>query len=200
MIHVEPTAEVTIPFDITYEEPKTHKDAIAIAINTADLIKELGGDIHYDNNDLHKAASLINGEDKPTRPRHISVSAEAAAAQALIKEFDFQAFADVMQARSFITNKLIKIADCGDPKVELKALELLGKHSDIGLFTERSEITVHHTTSQALENSIKERVKRLLGTDITDITPSLIDELDDLKPKKSQEIVEIDEKQLESHE
>jgi len=193
MIPVEPTAEVPIPFDITDEEPKTHKDAIAIAVNTADLIKELGGDIHYDNNDLHKAASLINGEDKPNRPRHISVSAEAAAAQALIREFDFQAFADVMQARSFITNKLIKIADCGDPKIELKALELLGKHSDIGLFTERSEITVHHTTSQALENSIKERVKRLLGTDITDITPSLIDELDDLKSKK-------DEKQLESHE
>ena len=73
-------------------------------------------------------------------------------------------------------------------------------YSDIGLFTERSEITVHHTTSQALENSIKERVKRLLGTDVTDITPSLIDELDDLKPQKSQKIVEIDEKQLESHE
>ena len=189
MIPVEPTAEVPIPFDITDEEPKTHKDAIAIAINTADLIKELGGSIDYDNNDLHKAANLIKGEDKPNKPRHVSVSAEAAAARVLIQEFDFQAFADIMQARSFITNKLIKIADCGDPKVELKALELLGKHSDIGLFTERSEITVHHTTSQALENSIKERVKRLLGTDVTDITPNLIDELDSIKPKNSREIV-----------
>jgi hypothetical protein len=81
-----------------------------------------------------------------------------------------------MQARNFITNKLIKLADNGDPKIELKALELLGKHSDIGLFTERSEITVHHTTSQSLENSIKERVKRLLNTDVSDITP--LDDLD----------------------
>ena len=60
--------------------------------------------------------------------------------------------------------------------MELKALELLGKHSDIGLFTERSEITIHHTTSSALENSIKERVKRLLNADVTDITP--LDDLD----------------------
>jgi hypothetical protein len=30
---------------------------------------------------------------------------------------------------------------------------------------------VHHTTSQSLENSIKERIKRLLHSDVTDITP-----------------------------
>jgi len=94
-----------------------------------------------------------------------------------IKEYDFQVFADVQQARNFVTNKLVKLADCGDPKLELKALELLGKHSDIGLFTERSEITVHHTSSASLENSIKERVKRLLNAEITDITP--IDDLDE---------------------
>lgn len=200
MIPVEPTAEIPIPFDISDEEPKTHKDAIAIAVNTADLIKQLGGSIDYSNNDLHKAADLMQGKDKPNKPRHVSVSAEAAAAHALIKEFDFQAFADVMQARSFITNKLIKIADCGDPKVELKALELLGKHSDIGLFTERSEITIHHTTSQALENSIKERVKRLLGADVTDVTPNLIDELDGLKPKKEEKNAKEHEKTLETDE
>ena len=190
MIPVEPTAEHPMPFDLSDEEPKTHKDAVAVAINTAELIDSLGGDIHYDNNDLHKAANLIKGDGKPNKPKHVSSSAEAAAAQVLIKEFDFQAFADVMQARNFITNKLIKIADCGDPKTELKALELLGKHSDIGLFTERSEITINHTTSESLEKSIKERVKRLLNADAVDVTAHLIDELDGLKPKKEPEVVQ----------
>ena len=95
----------------------------------------------------------------------------------LIKKFDFQAFADIQQARTFITNKLIQISDCGDPKVELRALELLGKHSDIGLFTERSEITVHHKNSSDLENSIRERIKILLHSDVTDVEP-LINELE----------------------
>jgi hypothetical protein len=94
----------------------------------------------------------------------------------LVREFDFQAFADVQQARNYITAKLVRLSDCGDVKIEIKALELLGKHSDIGLFTERSEITVHHTSSQSLENSIKERIKRLMNADVTDITP--IDDLD----------------------
>ena len=68
------------------------------------------------------------------------------------------------------------LADCGDPKIEIRALELLGKHSDVGLFTERSEITVHHTSSVTLEQSIKERIKRLLNSDVVDVTP--LDDLD----------------------
>ena len=61
---------------------------------------------------------------------------------------------------------------------KLKALELLGKHSDIGLFTERSEITIHHKSSGDLESAIKERIKRLLNAETVDVTP-LADSLDD---------------------
>ena len=176
MIEIQPTAEHKLPFDLSDEQPKTHKDGIAIAVNTADLIDVIGGSVEFSNKDLHSAADLFNGVDKPNTPRHVSVPAEAKAAALLIKEFDFQTFADIQQARTFITNKLVKMTDCGDPKIEIKALELLGKHSDIGLFTERSEITVHYTTSKGLEESIKERIKRLMNAEVTDVTP--LDDLD----------------------
>jgi hypothetical protein len=176
MIPVEPTAEYPIPFDLTDEQPKTHSDGIAVTVNTIDLLEQLGGSIDFQDKDLHKAKALITGEQKPNTPKFVSSSAEAKAAHTLIKRFDYNAFSDALQARNFITNKLITLADCGDPKLEIKALELLGKHSDIGLFTERSEVTVHHTTSTALENSIKDRIKRLLNSDVTDVTP--LDDLD----------------------
>jgi hypothetical protein len=178
MIEIQPTTEHPLPFDMSDEQPKTHKDGIAIAVNTSNLIDKLGPGLDYEDKDLHKTAELFNGTDKPATPKHITVPAEAKAASVLIKTFDFQAFADIQQARTFITNKLVKMTDCGDPKIEIKALELLGKHSDIGLFTERSEITVHHTTSKGLEDSIKERIKRLMNADITDVTP--LDDLDTL--------------------
>lgn len=176
MIQLEPTTEHPVPFDLTDEQPKTHADSVAIAVNTVDLIDTLGPSIDFGEGDLTKAAELMTGAKKPHTPKTMSKSAEAAAAHHLVKRFDFQAFSDALQARNFITNKLIELADNGDPKIELKALELLGKHSDIGLFTERSEITVHHTTSSALEDSIKERVKRLLNAEIIDVKP--IDDLD----------------------
>ena len=178
MIEIQPTAEHKLPFDLSDEQPKTHKDGIAVAANTADFLEQLGPSIEYDDEDLHKAAELINNTEKPNVPKHVPSAAEAKAASVLIKQFDFQAFADIQQARMYITNKLVKLSDCGDPKLELKALELLGKHSDIGLFTERSEITVHHTTSEGLENSIKERIKRLMNAEVTDVTP--LDDLDTL--------------------
>ena len=202
MIPVEPTAEHPIPFDLSDEQPKTHKDAISVAVNTADLLNELGGSIDYSNDDLEKAQKLILGHEKPNAPRHISSPTQATAAHALIKRFDFTAFADALQARNFITNKLISIADCGDPKLELKALELLGKHSDVGLFTERSEITIHHTTSETLEKSIKDRIKRLLHSDAVDITP--LDDLDaqlgPAKPEEKAEAAEVIEEKDETDE
>lgn len=176
MINVTPTAEHPVPFDLSDEQPNTHADSLAIAVNTADLISQLGGDINFGNEDLEAAKQLILGEGKPAKPKTLAISAQAQAASVLIKQFDFNAFSDQLQARNFITNRLIEIASCGDTKHELKALELLGKHSDIGLFTERSEIHVHHTTSATLENSIKERVKRLLNAEVTDVTP--LDDLD----------------------
>jgi len=176
MIELQPTAEHPLPFDMSDEQPKTHKDGIAIAANTADLIDVLGPGIDYEDKDLHAAGELINDTDKLSAPKHIHNAAEAKAASVLIKSFDFQAFTDIQQARAFITNKLVKMTDCGDPKIEIKALELLGKHSDIGLFTERSEITVHHSTSKGLEDSIKERIKRLMNADVTDVAP--LDDLD----------------------
>jgi hypothetical protein len=176
MIEIQPSADKPLPFDLSDEQPKTHADSISIAANTANLIEELGGSIDFDAKDFQAAAALATGKTKPTTPVTIQRSGVAKVLAVAIKEHDFQAFADIQQARNFVTNKLVAMADCGDPKLELKALELLGKHSDIGLFTERSEITVHHTSSSSLEASIKERVKRLMNAEVTDVIP--FDDLD----------------------
>jgi hypothetical protein len=176
MIEIQPTADKPLPFDLSDEQPKTHADSIAIAANTVDLVEKLGGMLDYDAKDFQAAAALATGKTKPNVPTTVQKTGTAKVLAVAVKEYDFQVFADVQQARNFVTNKLVAMADCGDPKLELKALELLGKHSDIGLFTERSEITVHHTSSTSLEASIKERVKRLMNAEITDVTP--FDDLD----------------------
>lgn len=176
MIEIQPSADKPMPFDLSDEQPKTHADSVAIAVNTVGLVEKLGGMLDYDAKDFQAAAALATGKVKPNVPTTVSKTGVAKTLAVAVKEHDFQVFADVQQARNFVTNKLVAMADCGDPKLELKALELLGKHSDIGLFTERSEITVHHTSSSSLEASIKERVKRLMNAEITDVTP--FDDLD----------------------
>ena len=176
MIEIQPTPDKPLPFDLSDEQPQTHADSVAIAANTVNLIEELGGSLDFDAKDFQAAAALATGKVKPSVPTTVQKTGVAKVLATAVKEYDFQVFADVQQARNFVTNKLMMMADCGDPKLELKALELLGKHSDIGLFTERSEITVHHTSSSSLEASIKERVKRLMNAEVTDVLP--LDDLD----------------------
>jgi hypothetical protein len=47
----------------------------------------------------------------------------------------------------------------------MKALELLGKMSDVGLFTERSEVTITNKSTDELESTLKSKLKRLIAVE-----------------------------------
>jgi hypothetical protein len=168
MIKIEPTSEHPVPFSIEPDKPKTFEDELAVAANTADVLQELGANIQIESEDLDKTVALIKSRKNT---KQLSQPQTAFSASLFLKSYANRIAADANEVRSAITAKLMEIANCGDPRYELKALELLGKHSDIGLFTERSEITVTHKTSAGLEDAIKERIKRLLNADVVDVVP-----------------------------
>jgi hypothetical protein len=177
MIDLEPTGDYPVPYDTSDEKPKTFRDEMTVAANTADLLQELGATIDLTPDDLDQVKSLTESHNRKKASTALRNPSTASAAALFLKSYANQVAADANEVRSAITAKLMEIANCGDPKFELKALELLGKHSDIGLFTERSEITITHRNSDTLEAAIKERIKRLLNSDVVDVTP-LADSLD----------------------
>ena len=67
-----------------------------------------------------------------------------------------------------MTNRLIIESDNADPKIRIRALELLGKISDVGLFTERSEVVVTHQSNTELEDKLRDKLRRLMGEDVVD--------------------------------
>lgn len=175
MVNIEPTEGKPVPYTTEAEEAKTFHDQVVVAANTVDLLQELGASIEIDTADLDKTVDLFKSRKAV---KEFKRPETAFAASLFLKTYANKLAADANEVRSAITAKLLEIANCGDTKFELKALELLGKHSDIGLFTERSEITVNHKTSEGLEEAIKERIKRLLNANIVDVTP-LTDSLDE---------------------
>jgi hypothetical protein len=95
-------------------------------------------------------------------PNNIYSSATALKLAAILSEYDKQIVRDAVQLRNYITNKLLSISDSGNTRDELRALELLGKISDIGLFVEKSEIKVTHTASTELENTLRGKIEKIL--------------------------------------
>lgn len=98
----------------------------------------------------------------PPLPNNIYSSATALKLAAILSEYDKQIVRDAVQLRNYITNKLISISDSGNTRDELRALELLGKISDIGLFIEKSEVKVTHTASTELENTLRGKIEKIL--------------------------------------
>jgi len=178
MINVEPTKDHPVPYIAQDAQTKTFTDELTVTANTLDLLEELGAGPDIDPETARAEKNLVENALKTQNKKAMqSVSTAAYAARDFIKQYANQVATDVNEVRSALTAKLLALANCGDPKFELKAIELLGKHSDIALFTERSEITINHKSSADLEAAIKERVKRLLNAEVIDMTP-LMDDLD----------------------
>ena len=71
-----------------------------------------------------------------------------------------------------MTNRLILDSNSTDPRIRLKCYELLGKISDVGLFTEKTEVTLKHRPTEELEQLLRERLmKTLNGADLVSELP-----------------------------
>lgn len=84
-------------------------------------------------------------------------------AGSILDEFGQLVVKNSVHLRHMVTNKLILEAENPDARVRLRALELLGKMSDVGLFTEKKEITVHHSSTDDLRASLKAKLSRLVN-------------------------------------
>jgi hypothetical protein len=183
-VHIEPTNEVAIPYHPIDDKPKDFVEALGIAANTSEALSQMGSIPEVQPEDVQKTTSLIDQALKSKDEKALNNPMAAYAAKEFLRVYTARLAVDVSDVRSALTNKLLELANCGDPRFELKALELLGKHSDIALFTERSEVTVNYKNSGDLETAIKERIGRLLRSnavdvDVKNVAPSTTQALDD---------------------
>jgi hypothetical protein len=79
-----------------------------------------------------------------------------------------------VQIRHLVTNKLILETTNPDARIRIRALELLGKISDVGLFSDRSEVTITHQSTDELKTSLRDKLNRLREkvnptTDVIDV-------------------------------
>jgi hypothetical protein len=180
-INIEPTKDIPPPYDMADVETSSFAEELAVVANTQDLLDQLGPPPEMTQEDAVKTAGLFDKAVKTQDKTALSSPPVAFAAREFLRVYSSRIAAEMSDVRAALTNKLLELANCGDPRFELKALELLGKHSDIALFTERSEVTVTYKNSNDLEDAIKERVKRLLNAkDITPENAVNADNLDDV--------------------
>lgn len=80
----------------------------------------------------------------------------------ILDEFGHQLVDNSMRIRNLIINKLLIETEHSQARVRLKALELLGKISDVGIFVDKSEVTVTHKSSDELRDQLRNKLHRLI--------------------------------------
>lgn len=95
---------------------------------------------------------VIPTASTPAKPEPI------AQLETMLDDFGWRVVTNAGQVRHLITNKLLALSDHPDPKIQLRAVELIGKIADIGMFVDKQEITLKHTSDEELQKRLREKL------------------------------------------
>lgn len=88
---------------------------------------------------------------------------EIKAAVGMVTAYQWKFVEQAEELRSMSVAKIVKETDHPDAKVRLKALELLGKVTEVALFTERVHVKTEEISDEELDAKIKEKLSRYMG-------------------------------------
>lgn len=160
-IVVQPETGIPFPFDTQPEELGQWRDRAKAAVETLKEIIEVGGEVTITEEDRNHARQLAVS-DKPLKITEKNAGA-LLHLEAILSEYDKDLLNVNARLRSFVTNKLIMETVDEDAKVRLKALELLGKVSGVGLFNDKLEVNVTHRTVDEIDNELEGILDKYLG-------------------------------------
>jgi hypothetical protein len=172
-LHIAAQAGIPLPDDYDSEEPKSVKSRAKIAVKTAEVLLDAGANIPVDDQAKDAATDIFqyitDSESKTEAPpasaatATLTTPASVMHLAALLRDYDHQLVDDAVQLRRFVTNKLIEETNKENASNRIKALELLGKISDVGLFSEKTEITVKNASVEDLQDQIRSKLMKIIS-------------------------------------
>ena len=162
-IHVEPDLAIQMPMDNI--PLKDFREKAMAACASAEF---LGLDMEPTPEDQEEAEQVVyavaSEEEKVTKKlaKQDYKPATYHQVKSILNEFSTRVVDNALQIRLLVTNKLIIDSDSEDDRTRLRALELLGKISDVGLFVEKSEVTITNRSTQDLVDSVRAKIQKLM--------------------------------------
>lgn len=168
-LEIEPEIGIPISEKVPNLDLPTRVEAAA---NTAALLAEHGLDVEptAEDNDIAAKLTLAYADDPEKTSKKVSNKrastlppAALMATHGILTQFGHSVVESATQVRHLVTNKLIEETENPDPRVRIRALELLGKISDVGLFSEKTEVTITHKTTDELRESLRSKLAKLVN-------------------------------------
>ena len=165
-LHVEP--DLSIPFPDDNPVLANFIEKAQAACNTAELLELDMEPTEQDLSTAEKAVYAVAENEEKANKKLVKQDQKPAvykSVKSILDEYSLRVVDNAMQIRLLVTNKLILDSDSPDDRTRLRALEMLGKITDVGLFTEKSEVTITHRSTEDLVSSIRSKLHRLMHPD-----------------------------------
>ena len=180
-IVVKPEVGVPVQQDASYDDLKEY---VSAAAETVEELAEHGLEVDANKEDQDVAAKITSSyasdPDKTSKKITLKKAATLTPASLVLTNNILQEFGQLVaenaaQIRHMVTNKLVLETDNPDPRVRIRALELLGKISDVGLFSEKSEVTVTHQSTDDLRLKLRSKLAKLVNPEDSEPDEVIID-------------------------
>lgn len=173
-IEITPELGVPLTADIQYLDLRQRAEAVCRSIL---LLQDHGLDTDPTPADKETAAALTSAYAEDPHKISAKVNTERASqmtpasllsVREYLDEYGRAVVSHAIEVRHLVTNRLLEESRNPDPRIRVRALELLGKHSDVGLFTEKAEVTVTHQTTDELKARLRLKLQKLIRKDASD--------------------------------
>lgn len=114
----------------------------------------------------------LTRQDPRTKEKllQLELPEEIRAAVGMVTAYQWKFVEQAEELRSMSVAKIVKETEHPDARIRLKALELLGKVTEVALFTDRISVKSEDVTDEELDARIKEKLGKYMGVvDVVDV-------------------------------
>jgi hypothetical protein len=154
---LDPVIFQEMPDDFVPMAKATPAQTIDAKVATADWLKDLG----FDDDKVKTEA-----ETQTARAAFATLTTGS-----MLTAYDWEFVNQAKELRGYAVAKILE--DCENPNanIRLKALGLLGKVTEVGLFTDKVEIKQTAMSDAEVEQRIKDKLNRFMGViDVIDVS------------------------------
>jgi hypothetical protein len=110
------------------------------------------------------ATAITGSPDAKAALTKITTPPAIARIVSMMTAYEWQFVEEAQRLRAMAVAKIVEETDHPDARIRLKALELLGKVTEVGLFTERIEVKKAALSDLELDAKIKEKLLQIQNT------------------------------------
>ena len=170
------------PQSVTPLDKATPDDIVAAQLNTADWLEKMGAP---STDDALKSAAASTAQQAfsalttqtPEEQRKALMQLKTPPAvrhlTGMLTAYDWEFVEQAKELRGYAVSQILEETKHPDAKIRLKALDMLGRVTEVALFTDRVEVKKADLSDAELEAKIKDKINRFMQvTDVIDVVES----------------------------